>query len=167
MKTIIISLLTILSFQSFAKDMSRTETYEEAYRELEDGSNEYVGGCSLHQDYEGKKFLISETLVDYFVPNDLALRALKAKLAVVDQKLIEAVGGLKYLASADDVTLEKISHKKLKNLDLYRFNIGVGGGNGYYEVFEKVNSRGVVKFVKLANIFDGDIEFCDSKVWNK
>lgn len=165
MKTTLITLIALLSLQSYARDMSRTETYDEAYKEQADGSSLYVGGCSLHQDYEGKKFIVTKTLVESFEPREYSELGLMRKFRGVEKELIAAVGGLPYIADTDDITLEKIEHKKLKKLDLYRFNIGVGGGNGYYEVYEKTKINGTVKFEKLSNVFDGDVEFCDSKVW--
>lgn len=167
MKSTIICLIALFSFQTLASDMSRTETYDEAYRELSDGSNEYIGGCSTHQDYEGKKFIVTKTLVKYFEPRDFSKSELANKLKTVEKELIEKIGGLEFIADADDLTLEKIQHKNLKHLDLYRANIGVGGGNGYYEVYARTKVKGVVKYLVLSHVFDGDIEYCDSLVWNK
>lgn len=165
MKTLLITLITLISLQISAKDMSRTETYDEAYRELEDGSNQYIGGCSLHQDYEGKKFVVTETLVETFEPREYSKIGIVKKLKNVEKELLLAIGGIQYVADTDDITLEKIVLKKLKHLDLYRFNIGVGGGNGYYEVYEKIKTPNGIKFEKLSNVFDGDVEYCDSKIW--
>lgn len=174
MKSIIISLSLLLTYSSFAKDMSRTETYDESYRDLPDGSNEYIGGCSVHQDYEGKHFSVGKTIVDsyepeYEAPKEETLK--KLKHVEVELLKITAEGGdvdyADFFASVDDFTLEKITSKKFKGLDLYRWNIGVGGGNGYYEVYNRTLVDGKPHYEKLSHIFDGDIEFCDSKVWIK
>lgn len=175
MKSALIALSLLATFSSFAKDMSRTETYEESYRELPDGSNEYIGGCSTHQDYEGKQFIVTKTIVKYFEPEyNAPAQDTMRKLQKVEAELLEATADIdnysdmaEFFSSVDDITLEKIEHKTIKGLDLYRWNIGVGGGNGYYEVYNRSVVKGKVKFEKLSHVFDGDVEFCDSKVWLK
>lgn len=175
MKNTLIILSLLLSFSAMAKDMSRTETYDESYRELEDGSNEYVGGCSVHQDYEGKMFSVTKTIVETYEPEYQAPSAeTMKKLKHVEIELLTATASgqssdsvADFFAQVDDFALEKITHKKIKGLDLYRWNIGVGGGNGYYEVYNRTESKGKIKYEKLSNVFDGDVEFCDSKVWLK
>lgn len=173
MKNSIIALSLLLSFNVFAKDMSRTETYEESYVELEDGSTQYVGGCSLHQEYEGKLFTVDSEIVKYFEPEYNNTAATMKKLKHVEMELLKAAAEgsgsdvAEFFASVDDITLEKITSKVFKGLNLYRFNLGVGGGNGYYEVYNRIEKNGVVSFVKLSNVFDGDVEYCDSSVWLK
>lgn len=171
MKLTLIALTMIVSFSSFAQDMSRTEKYEDTYRELEDGSTEYIGGCSVHQDYEGKLFDVTATIVKSFEPSWKNPKETMKKLSHVEKELLEAAaGGEKiedFYANVDDVGLEKIESRVFKKLDLYRFNIGVGGGNGYYAVFEREVVKGKVTFTQLSNVFDGDIEYCDKSVWLK
>lgn len=174
MKSTLIALSLLVSFTTLAEDMSRTEKWEEAYRDLPDGSTEYIGGCSVHQDYEGKMFTVTKTIVDSFEPgyNSPKEETMK-KLKHVEKELLVATAEgsdgdvADFFAGVDDFTLEKISHKKIKGLDLYRWNIGVGGGNGYFEVYNRSVVKGKVHYEKLSNVFDGDIEFCDSKVWLK
>lgn len=175
MKTTLLTLSLLFTINAHAKDMSRTETYDESYREQEDGSNEYIGGCSVHQDYEGKLFTVTKTIVESYEPeyNAPAEETMK-KLKHVEVELLTATATdstetslAEFFSGVDDFTLEKISHKKFKGLDLYRWNIGVGGGNGYYEVYNRTEVKGQVKYEKLSNIFDGDVEFCDSKIWLK
>jgi hypothetical protein len=166
-KSFLISAFFVFSINGLAKDMSREEDYKIAYKDNSDGSVTYVGACSLHQDYEDKKFIVTKTLVKYFEPSSLNKMQVMNKFRSIEKQLIDAVGGLPFILDTDDITLEKIEHKKLKNFDLYRFNIGVGGGNGYYEVYQRVLINNQVSFKKLANIFDGDVEFCDSSVWKK
>lgn len=173
MKSTLLSFFLLLSLNSFAKDMSRTETYDESYVELEDGSSQYVGGCSLHQDYEGKLFFVDEVIVKYFEPEYKKPELTMKKLKHVEKELLEAGAegsgsSVKdFFSNVDDITLEKITSSLFKGLDLYRFNIGVGGGNGYFEVYNRTVKNGVVKFEKLSHVFDGDVEFCDSSVWLK
>jgi hypothetical protein len=172
MKTFLLALILLTNFSVLAKDMSRTETYDESYKDLPDGSNQYVGGCSLHQDYEGIHFKVSKTIVESFEPRDLGSSELKLKLYNIEKELLiaassEASNPIQFFADVDDVTLEKLSSKTFKHLDLYRFNIGVGGGNGYYEVYSRIVRNGKIQYTKLSNVFDGDVEFCDSVVWLK
>lgn len=171
MKNTLIALSLLLSFNVFAKDMSRTEKYEDAYVELEDGSTQYVGGCSLHQDYEGKLFTVDSVIVETFEPEYNNQASTMKKLKHVEAGLLKAAAegsgndAAEFFASVDDITLEKITSKVFKGLNLYRFNLGVGGGNGYYEVYNRIEKKGVVSFVRLSNVFDGDVEYCDSSVW--
>lgn len=174
MKSTLIALSLLLSFGAFAQDMSRTENWEEAYKELEDGSVEYVGGCSLHQDYEGKKFIVTKTIVEYFEPDyDAPVSSTMNKLTNVEQELLEATAAgsgsdaFEFFSQVDDFSLDKIMHKTIKGLDLYRWNIGVGGGNGYFEVYNRTVVNGKPVYEKLSNVFDGDVEFCDASVWTK
>jgi hypothetical protein len=167
--TIILSLL--LSVNAFAKDMSRTETYEQSYKELPDGSTQYIGGCSLHQDNEGKKITVGKTIIEYFEPEYGSSREeVEALLTAVEPELLATAAdhaNIESFADADDITLEKIKSTVFKKLDLYRFNIGVGGGNGMYLVFNRFVKNNKVSYELLSNVFDGDVEFCDSKVWTK
>ena len=174
MKSTLLALSLLLSTTTFAQDMSRTETYEESYRELEDGSNEYIGGCSVHQDYEGKLFVVTKTIVESYEPEyNGPVSVTMKKLKNVEKELLAATaadagdGVNHFFHNVDDFTLEKIEHKKIKGLDLYRWNIGVGGGNGYFEVYNRTIVKGQIKYEKLSNVFDGDVEFCDSTVWLK
>lgn len=175
MKNTLIALSLLVSFGAFAQDMSRTETYEESTRELPDGSNEYIGGCSLHQDFEGKKFIVTKTIVESYEPEyDAPVTQTIKKLANVEQELLDATAAgsdatdaFEFFSQVDDFTLEKIMHKSIKGLDLYRWNIGVGGGNGYYVVFNRKVVKGKISYEMLSHVFDGDVEFCDASVWTK
>lgn len=152
--------------QAFAQDMSRTETYEEAYAENTDGSRSYVGGCTLHEDYEDKKFTVTGTIIEYFEPDyHMSQERLMKKLAPMGPELLAAV--MEHIAydgeiGFDDLTLETIKLKH-SNQTLHRFNIGVGGGNGQYLTYLKT----VQGFELVTHTFDGDLEFCDKKVWLK
>jgi len=174
MKNTLLALSLFVSFGAFAQDMSRTEDWKTAYRELEDGSTEYIGGCSLHQEYEGKKFIVTKTIVETFEPEyDAPVTSTMNKLNHVEKELLEATAAgsgsdvPEFFSGVDDITLEKIAHKTIKGLDLYRWNIGVGGGNGYFEVYNRTVVNGKPQYEKLSNVFDGDVEFCDAKVWLK
>lgn len=160
-----------LTLNVFAKDMSRTESYKDAYKELPDGSTEYIGRCSTHQDYENKHFKVTETIIEYFEPEyDMTEAEFEKKTSRMDKELKKTlVTKLQFdsLKDVDDLTLEKIVSLSFKGLDLYRLNIGVGGGNGMFLVFNKTKKNGKVLYELLSDIFDGDIEFCDSKVWLK
>jgi hypothetical protein len=171
MKILLALLALTLTQNTFASDMSRTEDYRHAYKELKDGSNQYIGGCSTHQDYEGSQFIVTKTIIEYFEPSydspqtDVAKRIHKIEKELVDATLLH----LKYdsLADVDDLTVEKIVSKKFKKLDLFRLNIGVGGGNGMYLVFNREVVNGKIVYELMSDVFDGDVEFCDSKIWLK
>lgn len=164
---IIIALSALLVFsQAFAQDMSRTETYEEAYRENADGSSTYVGGCSLHEDYEDEKFSVTSTIIEYFEPDYRAPQAeLIKKLSIMGPELLNAV--MEFISyngeiGFDDLTLETIQYKHSRQ-SFFRFNIGVGGGNGQYATYMKTNAG----YMLVSHTFDGDLNFCDKKVWLK
>ncbi|MBY0414331.1 MAG: hypothetical protein K2Q18_09200 [Bdellovibrionales bacterium] len=174
MKTSLLAISLLLSLSTFAKDMSDTETYEQSSIELDDGSIQYVGGCSVHQDYEGKLFKIEKEIVKTYEPSYNAPTAqTMAKLKHVEIELLEATAAgsdgnvSDFFSQVDDFTLEKITSTVFKNLDLYRWNIGVGGGNGYYEIYSRSVKNGKISYDRLANVFDGDVEYCDSSVWLK
>ena len=157
--------LVALSFSAFAQDMSRTETYEQGYRENSDGSTTYIGGCGLHQDYESKLFTVSNTIIEYFEPYGMKKADLANKIKPADKKLIAAVEKAVEMsvAEVDDLKLETLKSDRFSDLKLYRFNVGVGGGNGIYFVFEKTKNG----YKLLSQVMDGDVQFCDKKVWIK
>jgi hypothetical protein len=158
-----------LSVNSFAVDMAKTESYKTAYKELKDGSSIYVGKCSTHQGYEKKYYKITKTLVEYFEPGyDSRESDTQKHILHLESELIEATKThLQFdsIADVDDLTVEKIESTKFKGLDLFRLNIGVGGGNGMYVVFNRTIKNRKVNYELMSSIMDGDVEFCDSKVW--
>lgn len=172
MKLTLIALIALTSTMTFAKDMSRNEDYDSVFIEQGDGSTKYIGGCGVYPDYEGKYFTVEKTLVEYFEPQFDDSATVLEKLKNVEKELLfRAMEGSDettvegFFGSVDDFTLEKIKSTQFKNLDLYRFNIGVGGGNGYFEYYARSVVNGKVQYETLANIFDGDVNFCDIKVW--
>ena len=169
MKSVLVVLAIIFIQSTLAQDMSRSESYKDTYKELPDGSSQYIGGCSLHQDYQGIYFDVSKTIVDTFMPEyQSPIANTMRKLEHVEKELLAAAaaGNVgEFFSQVDDVTLEKLTSKKFPYLDLYRFNIGVGGGNGYYEVYTRAVVNGKISYEKLSNIFDGDVEYCDKKIW--
>ena len=90
----------------------------------------------------------------------------KSEIKQAEKELLSLLGE-DYLSDADDITLEKAVSSRFPKLDLYRFNIGVGGGNGYYEFYNRSLKNGKPVYTKLSNVFDGDVEYCDSLVWLK
>lgn len=116
--------------------------------------------CRLHQDYEGQEFEVGATLVPYFEPWDLDQAVVAQRLAGVPADLQAEL--LKLLVAddlslVDDLTLEEIS---FRGETLLRFNVGVGGGNGFYATFAMRDGS----YQLLAYVFDGDVEFCHSSV---
>lgn len=167
MKTSIIVFSLLFSFSSFAKNMVNTENYREVNIELEDGSTQYIGACTLHRDYEGKKFNVTQTIVEYF---DMNPADYAANTKNVDPALLAKAAkdtDLESLTDADDLTVEKLESSVIKNLDLYRLDIGVGNGNGIVLIYNKTAPKKTVSYEQVAMLFDGDLEFCESKVWLK
>lgn len=172
MKNLIIAIITFSSLNAQAYDMSKTESYDMAYRDNADGSTQYIGGCSTHQEYEGKWFRVTQTLVPYFEPAYQSTTAeMKKRLKNLEPALVEALakymGGFEALTNTDDITVEKIISGKLRYMELYRFNIGVGGGNGMYLVFGKSQFNNSARFEIISDVMDGDVEYCDHKAWIK
>jgi hypothetical protein len=170
MKSSFLILSLLLSFSAFSKDMSRTETYDEAYKETEDGFTEYVGKCSVHQGYADKNFTVGNMLLDTVEPMGLSDAEYQKAIKNVDKSLLaafEELGGWESMKDTDDFTIEKIQSTQIVGLDLYRANVGVGGGNGIFIVINKIKSEGKPTYELMSNIMDGDVEFCDSKVWLK
>ncbi len=169
MKTLLSATLILLALNSNAYDMSKTETYDEAYKELPDGSSQYVGGCGTHQDYEGKHFKVSKNLVPYFEPGyDSPETDTLNKIHVLDKELIEAAKDhlvVDSISQVDDLTVDKLQSLTFKGLNLYRMDIGVGGGNGMILVFNKVKSGSKISYELMSEVFDGDVEHCEDKVW--
>lgn len=158
-------LLSLLSLSAFAQDMSKTEDWDASYREESDGSTTYIGGCGLHQDYEGKNFVKAGTIVKYFEPSQFTPAEIKKKLSKADPVLVKKIedGQEGFLEGVDDLTIEKLNSKKFATLDLYLVNMGVGGGNGIIFVYNKTKTG----YELLSQVMDGDVEFCDKKVWIK
>jgi hypothetical protein len=166
MKQSILILSLVLSFSAMAKDMSKTETYEEAYKEV-NGYSVYVGACSLHPDREA--YTTDKTLVEYFEPGyESTMEEFMSKVKNLDKELIDAAQVVvEGLPDVDDFTATKITSTKAHGLDLYSLNIGVGGGNGMILTFNKTVKNGKVHYELMSDIMDGDVNFCDSKVWFK
>lgn len=166
MKNLVYILSIALSLQSFAEDMSGTES--SVYRDLPNGSSVYMGSCSTHENYEGDLFIVNKTIIKYFEPN--GSESDNKKISVLEQELIRAamiVIQTDSLNHVDDLTVEKIFSLKFKNLDLYRLNVGVGGGNGMFLVFNRTINNGRIGYELVSYVMDGGVEFCDSKVWLK
>lgn len=170
MKNSFLLLTLLLSFSVSAKDMSRTENYDDVYKETADGSVVYVGACSVHQDMEGVNFNVQGTLVEYFDSGygNMTKEEFLKKTSALEIELIDAAAlraGADLPEGMDDFTAEKIKSTKFKGLDLYRLNIGVGGGNGMYLIFNRTVTKGQITYELMSEVFDGDVEYCDSKVW--
>lgn len=137
---------------------------------MPDGTSQYIGGCGLHEAYEGVHFTLGKTMVAYFEPgyNDTDAQIL-SRLKHVDPKLVARIndhlGGS--VTHVDDMTLVKVKSTRFSRLNLYRFSVGVGGGNGMYVVYNKIGEGARATYEIVADTFDGDVNFCDKKVWIK
>lgn len=148
--------------------MSRTEHYDDVYKEQEDGSVAYIGKCSIHPDKTG--YQDKEILVEYFDSDygRLTRAQFLAKTAALETELTDAAGlrtGSEMPIGVDDFTADKIESTIFKGLDLYRLNIGVGGGNGMILVYNRTVKNSKYAYELMMEIMDGDVEYCDSKVW--
>lgn len=176
----ILMLSLLVCGSAFAQDMSSTEDYKSAYVQMPDGSSRYVGKCSTHEDYEKFYFKTKKVIQKYTEPSDMSEEEIQKMLAKFDKKLIAQV--LKKLELddiagsnvdtvsifkdyVDDITAQVISHVVYPELDLIRFNVGVGGGNGAYLVFKKVKTASEGRFELMSYTFDGDLNYCDKAVW--
>lgn len=178
-KTLLV-LSVLVSGSVFAQDMSKSENYKNSYVDMPDGTSRYVGKCSTHEDYAKVYFKTTKVLQKYVSPGDMTETQIKALLAKFDKAVISQV--LKTLDMyniaekdssevtilkdyIDDITVESISHVVHPELDLIRFNVGVGGGNGGYMVFNKVKKGSSFTYKMMSYTFDSDLNFCDKKVW--
>lgn len=152
MKNLIAILALLCGHHANAYDMSKTENYQDAYND-----EGYIGGCSLHEDYEGVRFTATKVLVPYTETNlDNILNKLDPKLVKkVEEKMVVA------LIDADDISVDLVSLKSNPSVELIRLNVGIGGGNGFYQVFKKIGAE----YKLLTFTFDGEVEFCDHTVW--
>jgi hypothetical protein len=167
----------LISGMTFAQDMSRTEKYENSFKEMPDGSSRYIGKCTTHEDYKNQFFTVSAVVQKYVEPGDLSQAQLKAMLKKFDPALISEV--LKAFSmnevgqstldifenDIDDMTVELISHKLAPRLNLIRFSVGVGGGNGGYAIYNIVHTGAKVQYELMSHTFDSDLNYCDKKVW--
>jgi hypothetical protein len=150
-------LLTIFSTNSALADSD--------YMTTDDGYYVYIGSCSLHEDYEEKKFQIKEIVPYTNYPNSEFIKS----LPLVQQELIKAVYAVElepylegdFWADMDDMGFDDISIDEVvmngSTEVLYRVSYGVGGGNGGYMTF-RVNKD--QSFELLARTFDGELLEC-------
>lgn len=153
------------SFSILAQDMSQTEDWQEAYDPI---TTDYIGGCSTHRDYDDKLFTRAEVLVGYFEPWFLSAEEVKVKLERLEAELIAIVEneyGDEAFTFADDIAVDRIAHYIFPHLDLYRVNIGTGGGNRMHLFYARLDNKSVVSYQKISDIFDGDVNYCDQSVW--
>jgi hypothetical protein len=179
MKTVLLVLSVVFFSQaSFAQDMSNQETYEQAYRQMPDGSSVYVGKCKTHESRPGKTYKVSGLILESV--STVGMKFEKAK-KIVDQvgvvpfrmMMKEYFGTLADLSSdhkmiqefidyADDLEIDVISLIAKGNREFIRFNVGYGGGNGGYLVIQKNGDS----YQKISKTEDGDLVYCDASVWN-
>ncbi len=172
----------LLSGSVFAQNMAESEGYDKAYKEMPDGSSLYVGSCTTHEEYEKKHTVVKNEILKFLTPSTLSESQIKAKIiSKLENGLLEAtfkifhVDDIKIGASIltilknyiDDISVVTLTHKTIKDVDLVRVSMGVGGGNGGYAVFNRVVKGKKVSFKLMSYTFDNDMEYCDKKVWVK
>lgn len=171
MKTIIIVFTILLSNKIMANDMSKYEVAKTAYKSMINGSTQYVGKCSTHEIYNNKNYQITQTIIPYFQPSyNSSQEDFARKVSVLEKGLLsEAKRQLQInsFADIDDMTVVKIQSHIFNDLDLYQMNVGIGGGNGMYLVFNRVITNTGPIYQLMSKTMDGDVQFCDSKVWIK
>lgn len=179
---ILFILTCLVSGSAFAQNMADKESFAVAYQDLPDGSSRYVGKCSTHEDYEKMYFKKGKSLQAYVEPSDLSDAELKDILAKFDSNLIaqlftaldmydiagksasEVVILKEYF---DDFQASMLVHTQVPGLELVRIAFGVGGGNGGYMVFNRTQQGPQSVYQMMSYTFDGDLIYCDHKVWMK
>lgn len=175
----LLALSIVFSGSVFAQNMAASENYQDSNVDMPDGSSRYVGKCSTHEDYESFYFKTVKVLQKYVEPSDLSDAQMKAVLAKFDKTVIKQVFTIFDLYTLgkgatelsifkdyiDDLTVETLSHVVRPELDLVRFSVGVGGGNGGYIVFNKVKEGAATTYEMMSYTFDSDLNYCDKKVW--
>ncbi len=168
-KRLVVTIIVTLSASAFAQDMSQTERYEDAYQTNTDGSSEYIGACTTHEDYEGKNFKQSSIILETLIPGDFSKEELKRRLMRIDSSLLNQIAERldfnlnDFKDFVDDITIDRIQMSKFSTSNFVRANVGVGGGNGSFLVFSQVGKT----YTLMSQTFDKDVEFCDLKVWMK
>ncbi len=165
---------------AFAQDMSSTEDIGTAYRNMPDGSSRYIGKCLTHEDYEKVNFKVTKTVLETISPSEKSKKELATILSKFDSLLIsEVLNNLDIYDMADrgasrvsifqefidDMTVEQLSLSGRDNLRLVRFNVGVGGGNGSYLIFNEKAQSGKKSYQLMSFTFDGELNYCDKEVW--
>lgn len=169
MKKLLIGLLTLGSLSALAQDMSRTESYDVAYKELADGSEQYVGSCLTHENYENVKFKRTAMMLKYMEPAGYSASEFNHLMSKIDKDLISKIAKTLEFDMADfqdfvdDITIDRIKVAARPMANLVRANVGIGGGNGTYLVFEQTG--GTYKLMSIT--LDGGLEYCDAKFWDK
>lgn len=171
MKTFIMVFTIILSGKIMASDMSKFEDARTAYKTLANGSALYVGKCSTHENYKNKYYQVTQSIIPYFQPNyNLTEEELVKKVSVLGPALLIEVKRhlqINSFSDIDDITVDKIQFPKAKNMNLIQLNIGIGGGNGMYLVFNRIQTNNIFTYELMSKTMDGDVQYCDSKVWLK
>ena len=178
-KPIVVLSLIIMS-SAFAQDMSRLENYKNSYIDLKDGSSRYVGKCSTHESYEKFYFKTSQILQKVVEPSEMSQTQLQALVNKVDEKLLKLVINrleLDEMAGdkaavidilkdyVDDISVDTITHAIFSDLNLIRFNVGVGGGNGGYLIFNQIKDGSQTSYQLMSFTFDSELRYCDRAVW--
>lgn len=167
--------MLLVSASAHAQNMANSESYDQAYKEMPDGSSRYVGKCKTHEDYKGKRFVVTGVIQKYVEPFEYTVAQVKK---IVDKVGMSAFRALmkeffseksssdtelmkKFAEYADDITIETIMVKDSQDLDLLRFNVGYGGGNGGYLVLLRTSNG----YKKMSLTNDSDLSYCDKIVW--
>jgi hypothetical protein len=179
LKTLVVASL-FMAGHALAQDVSSKEDYKSSHIELADGSTRYVGKCSTHEDYENVLFKTDKVLQSYVSPSDMTDAQIERLLAKLDSSLLakvfkkleldkmdeKAMSNKEILKEyVDDITVEKISSTIFPELQLVRFNVGVGGGNGAYLVFNQTVKAEKTTYKLMSYTFDADLNYCDRAVW--
>ena len=174
-----VGMLAFSSVTSYAQDMSRTETVADAYVDTPDGGSKYVGHCTTHDDYDHNLLSTLQVIQKYQDLQNVTPEEVRTLISKVDSKLlrkvlhdIQAVDKdghfstnfkMIYGGFLDDITIETIADKAFPSLNLIRFNVGVGGGNGIIVTYRKHGNA----YRLVSQIMDGDVQFCDKAVWSE
>lgn len=171
MKMLILICLMLISGKNMANDMSKAEDSRSAYRTLSNGTSQYFGKCSTHEIYKNSKYFVTKTLIPYFQSNyDSSEFEILKTISVLEPSLVNELKKhleIQSFKDMDDFIAQKIESVIVSNLELYQLSIGVGGGNGLVLVFNRIVTNHGPVYELISKTLDGDVEFCDSKVWAK
>ena len=160
---------------SYAKDMSKTESYKDAYKSMPDGSTRYIGKCSTHED-KTDEYQVIKVIQRTSFPGGWKKSQAQAFFDKIGEQHFKLImsnffefaksssheGMLsEFIEFADDIKVETIQLKGNSRTLFTHYNVGHGGGNGGFLVLLDAGYQ--VKKISKTN--DGSLEYCDVLVW--
>ncbi len=163
---LVIGLSLFVASTSFAQNMVNADI-KDPYKDMPDGSSVYVGKCKTHEDRKDLYRVVKkiQTTIDRYDSQwtNKIRRAIDKvgteAFMIMAKSFWSSIP--EFIENADDLTIERITLNGIPEMDLIRFNVGYGGGNGGYIVLEKTSSG----YRKMSVTNDGNLDYCDKRVW--